>query len=221
MARLLNDNMSSSTHISNAKRHVNLCRRTKGADQLVEKILPKIELLKSKKEATETQKDVRDEAFDNVVYFDAELDDTIRTIADDTKVFDRKNTGIPVYNILFPTGKYSDIVRAPFTKEIGLATQLAERIISLGESHQLYSHVEILKNSVTRLKSSIDTLEAEDLKVKTAIAQEELAQAELRMQYEHNFLDAVKVFGKKFANRLFPKSMPRAKKEETETPVEE
>ncbi|WP_421917950.1 hypothetical protein [Marinifilum sp.] len=47
-----------------------------------------------------------------------------------------------------------------------------------------------------------------------------MAQAELRKQYEFNSLDAIKLFGKNYANRLFPKFASGKKKAEEEV-VEE
>ncbi|RUT73598.1 hypothetical protein [Ancylomarina longa] len=213
MAKLLNDRMSSQVHISNANRHARLCKRTKGAEALAEAIAPKVIVLKDKREATLTQKEVRDAAYDDVVYNDAALDDTIRNISDSAKQYDRNNPGRPIYNLLFPDGKYSDIVRAPFVKELGLAEQLSERLKSLGAEHELYAHVAPLGAAISNMQGSMKKLDEEELKVKTATANEELAQLELRKQYEFNYLDAAKLFGKKYADRLFPKSVSKAKAE--------
>ncbi|WP_153244843.1 hypothetical protein [Labilibaculum antarcticum] len=43
------------------------------------------------------------------------------------------------------------------------------------------------------------------------LADEEMAQADLRKQYEFNYLDAVKIFGKSFSVRLFPKAISKKK----------
>ncbi|WP_421920614.1 hypothetical protein [Marinifilum sp.] len=216
MATLLNDNMSSQTQISKGTRHVRLCNRTQGAEQLVANIQPAIDSLKAKKLETEKQKDLRDAAQDDVIYNDAILDDAIRNISDEAKLYDRKNPGRPVYLLLFPDGKYSDIVRAAHNKEVQLAEQLAKRIVNLGAEHGLNSCLEPLNTAIANVRTSIGNLETQDTNVKTAIADEEGAQAELRKQYEFNFHDAAKMFGKKYADRLFPKTATKVKKEENE-----
>lgn len=221
MATLLNDNMSSQTHLSKGTRHVRLCNRTQGADQLVTNIQPSIDALKAKKLETEKQKELRDAAEDDVIYNDALLDDAIRNVSDEVKLFDRKNPGRSVYQLLFPDGKYSDIVRAPIAKEVKMAEQIAKRIENLGAEHELNSCLAPLNTAIANVRTSINGLDAQDTKVKTAIADEEGAQAELRKQYEYNYHDAAKMFGKKYANRLFPKAAAKINKEEKEEEVVE
>ncbi|WP_180327192.1 hypothetical protein [Labilibaculum manganireducens] len=48
-------------------------------------------------------------------------------------------------------------------------------------------------------------------RVRTGVANEEVAQANLRKQYEFNYLDAIKIFGKTFANRLLPQTVSKKK----------
>ncbi len=221
MAKLLNDKMSSQTQISTTNRHIRLCNQTQGADQLATAIAPKVTMLKEKNAATLAQKEKRDSAYDNLVFKDAVLDDTIRNVADSAKQFDRMNPGRPVYTQLFPDGKYSTIVRASFSKELGMSMQLLERLLALGDTHQLYANVAPLTTASSDVKTAIQNLEEEGNKVKVALANEELAQAELRKQYEFNYLDAAKMFGKKFADRLFPKTASKAKVEEVVSNTEE
>ncbi|MCT4603806.1 MAG: hypothetical protein N4A59_13025 [Marinifilum sp.] len=217
MAKLLNDKMSSQTHMSNSNRHIRLCNQTQGAEDLSKAIAPKVSSLKEKNAATLAAKENRDAAYDILVYKDAVLDDIIRNISDSAKQYDRRNPGRPIYNLLFPDGKFSDIVRAPFTKEVGLAIQISERLTSLGAEHELYANVALLTSAITDVQTAIKNLADEDNKVKVAVAKEELAQADLRKQYEYNYHDAVKLFGKKFADRLFPKTAPKPKIEEEVT----
>lgn len=220
MAKLLNDKMSSQTHMSNTNRHIRLCNQTQGAEQLSKAIAPKVSSLKEKNLATLAAKENRDAAYDILVYKDAVLDDTIRNISDSAKQYDRRNPGRPIYNLLFPDGKYSDIVRAPFTKEVGLAIQLSERLTSLGAEHELNANVALLTTAITDVQTAIKNLADEDNKVKVELAKEELAQVDLRKQYEYNYHDAVKLFGKKFADRLFPKTVSKPKEVEEEVTEE-
>lgn len=220
MTKLLNDKMSSQTHMSNTNRHIRLCNQTQGAEQLATAITPKLTNLKEKNAATLAAKENRDAAYDVLVYKDAVLDDTIRNISDSAKQYDRRNPGRPIYNLLFPDGKYSDIVRAPFTKEVGLAIQISERLTSLGAEHELNANVALLTTAIANVQTAIKNLADEDNKVKVELAKEELAQVDLRKQYEYNYHDAVKLFGKKFADRLFPKTTSKPKEVEEEVTEE-
>ncbi|WP_282126464.1 hypothetical protein [Marinifilum flexuosum] len=220
MAKLLNDKMSSQTHMSNTNRHIRLCNQTQGAEDLSKAIALKVSSLKEKNAATLAAKENRDAAYDVLVYKDAVLDDVIRNISDSAKQYDRRNPGRPTYNLLFPDGKYSDIIRASFTKEVGLAIQLSERLTSLGAEHELNGNVAFLTSAITDVQTALTNLSNEDNKVKVAVANEELAQADLRQQYEYNYLDATKLFGKKFADRLFPKTAPKPKEVEEEVTEE-
>jgi len=220
MAKLLNDKMSSQTHISNSNRHIRLSNQTQGAESLSTAIAPKVNLLKEKNAATLAQKENKDAAYDNLVFKDAVLDDVIRNVSDSAKQFDRMNPGRPIYTQLFPDGKYSTIVRASFTKELGMSMQLKERLTALGDTHQLYANVAPLTAAANDVQAALQKLEEEENKVKVAVANEELAQAELRKQYEYNYLDAAKMFGKKFADRLFPKTASKAKVEDAVSETE-
>ena len=214
MAKLMNDGMSSQAHISNANRHSRLCKQNKGAEVLDKAIAPKISILKEKNAETLSLKETRDAAYDDLVFNDGVLDDSIRNLADAARQYDRNNPGRPVFQTLFPDGKYSNIVRASFAKEADMAEQIAERLKSLGEEHPLAVHLEPLTTAIANVRTCLNNLQEANTNVKMAVANEELAQAELRKQYEFNYLDAVKMFGKKYANRLFPQAATRAKVEQ-------
>ena len=214
MAKLLNDKMSSQVHINNSNRHTRLCKQTKGAEGLAEAIAPKIIVLKEKRDETDKKRELYDAAHDDLMLRDAVLDDSIRNVADVAKQYDRNNPGRPVFTMLFPDGKYSDIVRAPFAKEVDKAEQIAERIKALGEEHVLAVQYAPLTRAIAEVRTAISNKQQAKTNVEMAVANEGLAQADLRKQYEFNYLDAVKLFGRKYADRLFPRTVSKAKVEE-------
>jgi len=220
MAKLLNDGMSSQVHISNANRHVRLCKQTKGTEVLVDAMTPKISTLKEKYAATLGQKENRDAAYDSLVFNDAVLDDRIRSTSDISKQYDRDNPGRPVHKLLFPDGGYTSVLRSSYAKKANTAEEIIERIKSLGEEHQLAGQIIRLTESIAKVRSSITALQQANTNVRTAIANEEVAQANLRQQYEFNYLDAIKLFGKSFANRLFPQTVSKKKIEEDVTIID-
>jgi hypothetical protein len=203
--------MSTEAHLNSAKRHQRMCNQTKGAENLGTAIDVPIKKLEEMQQATRICKDNRDAAYDSTVLSDGALDDAVRNIADSAKQYDRNNPGRLVFPLLFPDGKITTITRASFMQEPDKAEQLLQRINVFEEGHPLRMHAAPLTEAIGKMREAISVYQKSITDEKTAIANEELAQAELRKQYEFNFLDAVKLFGKTFANRLFPKSQVRKK----------
>ncbi|MDE5422436.1 hypothetical protein L3073_09480 [Ancylomarina sp. DW003] len=221
MATMLTDRMSSELHLHYAKRHVRLSKQTKGAEELARAMLSPIEALTGTQGMSTNSKEARASAYDNVVLQDGSLDDVVRNISDSAKQYDRSNPGRAIYTLLFPDGKTTSITGASILKEPDIAEQLLQRLKNLGEEHSLYVHVEPLTAAITTSRSAIAVYREAITNEKMVIAEEELAQAALRKQYEFNFLDAVKLFGKNYANRLFPKLGNNKKKvQDEEAPTE-
>ena len=211
MAKKLNDAMSSEVHINYSFRHSRRCKQTKGATELASAIDPFITELETKSSETKKEKLSHNNSYDDLIFNSSGLDDCIRTISDRAKQYDRENPGRPVHKLLFPNGGYSTILRFPIAKKANASEELKERIKSLGEEHVLAAQVLLLTEAITNVRTSITALQQADTKVRTAIANEEVAQANLRKRYEFNYLDAIKMFGKTFANRLFPQTVYRKK----------
>jgi hypothetical protein len=220
MARKLNDAMSSEVHINNSLRHSRRCKQTKGAEIFVTNLSPLITDLEAKSADTKKERLLQDNAYDDLVFNEGGLDDRIRTISDVAKQYDRENPGRPVHELLFPNGGYSIILRFSIAKKANTAEEIKERIKSLGLEHSLSAQITPLEESITKVRTALSDLQQAKTKVRTAIANEEIAQANLRKQYEFNYLDAIKMFGKKFANRLFPQTVSKKKLEEELAPSE-
>lgn len=211
MARKLNDAMSSELHINNALRHSRRCKQTKGATELAGAIDPFITDLETKSIETKKEKLSHNNTYDDLIFNEGGLDDRIRTISDAAKQYDRENPGRSVHKLLFPNGGYSTILRFSIAKKTNASEEIKERVKSLGEEHALVAQVPLLTEAITNMRTSISALQQADTKVRTAVANEEVAQANLRKQYEFNYLDAIKMFGKTFANRLFPQTVSKKK----------
>jgi hypothetical protein len=216
MAGKLNDSMSSEVHINHSLRHARRCKQTNGAIEFANKIDPFIAELDAKHLETKKEKLLQDNAYDDLVFNEGGLDDRIRTISDLAKQHDRENPANSIYKLLFPTGGYSAILRYSFTKKADAAEEIKERIKSLGSEHSLAAQIAPLEDNIAKVRTSVSTLQQAKTTVRSAVANEEVAQANLRKQYEHNYLDATKMFGKTFANRLFPQTTSKKKIEEIE-----
>ncbi len=83
--------------------------------------------------------------------------------------------------------------------------RLAMRTEALGKEHALYPLAAELRKQVAASRKAIKAYEDVIKQLKSCEADEEIAQATLRRQYENNYLDARKQLGKIRAERLFPK----------------
>ena len=220
MARKLNDSMSSEVHINISIRQTRRCKQTKGTEIFVTNMNPLITDLELKSGDTNKERLLQDSAYDDLIFNEGGLDDRIRTISDVAKQHDRENPANSIHKLLFPNGGYSTILRFSFAKKADTAEELKERIKALGTEHALSAQITPLEENIAKVRTSLSTLQQAKTNVRTAIANEEIAQANLRKQYEHNYLDAIKMFGKTFANRLFPQTVSRKKIEEVEETVD-
>ncbi|BAX78422.1 hypothetical protein [Labilibaculum antarcticum] len=211
MAKMLYDKMSTDGHLDSSKRHTRLCKRIKGAENLVTAITPSITNLKEKQEIRLACEDDKTAAYDDMQFNDAALDDVIRNLSAGTKQYDRAHPGRSVHSMLFPDGKTTTITEASLSAEPDKAEQVLQRLKGFEEGHELLSYQLPLESAIAICRSGISSYQNSITAVKTALAEEEMAQAALRRQYEFNYLDAVKIFGKSFAHRLFPKAASKKK----------
>jgi len=204
--------MSSEKLLNNAIRHQRLCNQVVGAEKLGAAIQIPINNLKEKYQLSQDRMQDKTADYDNVVLRDTILDDVIRDISDAAKQYDRKNVGRGIYTLLFPDGKTQSIIKASMTKEPDKAEQLLLRFNNFEEDDAMLVHKEPLSKTIADARTAISVYEQAITNEKKALAEEAMAKDDLVRQYEFNFHDAAKLFGKKFANRLFPKT-PRTKKE--------
>ncbi len=205
MALMIAENRSSEAHENIGNRHQRLCQRTRGAEPLVNNISPVIAALADKRVVTLERRQHKEECYDALLLVNGEMDDGVRTVFEKCKQFDRQNPGSNVLLRIFPTGRTSDIISVSLYDEAMKVDQLITRIKSLSGEHPMLESIQPLQEVMNK------ELEAQRIyreavgQWKLAVAEEDLAKADLRRQYEHNYLDAVKLFGKRFAQRLFPK----------------
>jgi hypothetical protein len=219
MARMLNTRMSSESILNNAGRHQRLCKQVVGAEQLATAIQPVVDKLKEKHVLSLTALDDKGTAYDNVVLKDTILDDVIRDISDAAKQYDRKNVGRGIYTSLFPDGKTTSITNVSYSQEPIETDKFLSRFDKFEEGNSLLAHKEPLTAAIADLRTMLSAYELAINKEKMALEVESSAQDDVIRQYEFNYLDAAKLFGKKYANRLFPKTPKYKKKEVAEEVV--
>lgn len=81
---------------------------------------------------------------------------------------------------------------------------LIKRVESLGADHPVATHAAFLQTAVASSKKVIADYKAAIDALKSAEALEDIAKTNLIRQYELNYYEALKKFGKVYANRLFP-----------------
>ena len=210
MAKMMNNSMSSDAQITTANRHKRLCQQY-GAEELSTAITSPIMVLEARQKASLEKRNARFTSYDFRMMLDGQLDDAIRNISAATKQFDRDNAGRPLYPVLFPEGGFTAITNASFHDELDKAQQLLQRLKSMGEGHVLLAHIETTTARIAACRTAEADFYQAVTEEKTALAEELLAKTELCKQYEFNYLDAIKLFGKTHANRLFPKSVSSKK----------
>ena len=211
MAQLLHQRDATHKHLGATRRHMRLCRQYPGTRFLVDQIQLPYNVLKDKRAATLKKREQREDRCDNLIIIDTLLDDRVRLTFRRCEEYDRFTPADPVLHRIFPEGKFGHIVNMSLRKEPDAVEQLAMRVEDLGKGHALYPLAKELRTQVAASRRAIGAYREMVKQVKTSEADEKIAQATLRRQYENNYLDARKQLGKMRAERLFPKlnSPPR------------
>jgi hypothetical protein len=204
MAQLLYERQSTDAHLNAVRRHMRLCRQVKGGEQYAARIEAYQKDLEERQKITIKAIQDKESASDDVTLYDTDLDNSIRTLHEKCKQFDRDNTGRPVLNQLFTDGKLSTIIYAHVENEPDMADQLLTRLAALGASHPLNEQSPAIKTNIEKCRAALSIYHDAIKLQKAAEAVEEISKSNLRRQYEFNFLDLSKELGKNAANRLFP-----------------
>jgi hypothetical protein len=218
MARMLYKHDSLALHKRLTRRHIRLCGQIKGGAPYAQNIQPKLDLLLKAEQALSAAGEASENAYDDLVLKDSELDNAVRTVFERSKQHDRENGG-NVAVLLFPDLTFSDIINMPYSEEPGKVSSLIQKLETLEPGHELRSLIDILLHRVTAVNVALDARQQAAGDVRRCQVDVELAKNEIRAQYETNYLDARKSLGKQIAESLFPKVATRkdkSKEDDTE-----
>ncbi|HEX2956764.1 MAG TPA: hypothetical protein VHO70_08025 [Chitinispirillaceae bacterium] len=204
MAQRLQSTHSPDYSVKAGKRHQRLSFQVKGAEFLAEAIKGPITLVEEKIKAKEDADDKSDQLFDLINLYDSEQDNKIRTVASRCKEYDRDNPGARTYETIFPNNTGA-IIDANVFDEPEEVKKVAARIQSLGPDHILSSLGATLTEAADRVKQAINQHLESITEVGKADAELQIAKSVLVKQYLSNMFEAEKMFGRKGADRLFPK----------------
>jgi hypothetical protein len=218
MASMLREKDSTERHLNLCHRHVRLCNLQKGAELLANNMKSAMQNLGSKQENTKQKQLAREEAYDDVILADVNLDNGVKTSFEKCKQFDRDNVGENILPRIFPDSKFTTITELNRYEEPAAVNLLAVRLENLGPNHPLLGLAQDLRKQVAESLAAIEKLRQAEAAEKTASTEEDLARVALRKQFELNYLEARKIFGKEQAERLFVKISAPSTKNKKESP---
>lgn len=106
MAQMLRFKDSSGKHLDATRRHKRRCNQVHDAHKFAEAINPQYQALQDAHKQFLDASDRRVDTYDDMVYYDEDLDNGIRTIHEKCNQYDRENPGHDVLHLVFPNGNY-------------------------------------------------------------------------------------------------------------------
>jgi hypothetical protein len=220
MARLLYVQDALTVHKRLARRHIRLCGQVKGGAVYAPSMQAKLDSLLLGEKALAAADEEQENAYDDLVLKDAELDDSVRTVFERARQYDRENGG-NVSVMLFPNLIFSDIVNMPYSEEPGKVSSLIQKLESLEPNHELRTLIEPLRQRVNAVNEALDARRQAADNIRKCQVDLELAKNGVRAQYENNYLDARKSLGRQVAESLFPKIIQKTAKKREENIIPE
>jgi hypothetical protein len=215
MAKMLYQRDSTAKHRRLGRRHARLCGQVKGTAKFGEKMRQPLETLKEKENERLEATILREDAYDDVVLCDGDLDNAVRTAFEKIRQYDREN-GTSFLVLFFPTHGFYEIITKPYSQEPQEVKNIVIKLNGLEDGHPLKSLADDLLQKVEASFAAWDVYQKSISLLKEMRAAEELSKLAVRQQYECNWLDARKEFGAAVADRIFPKAAKHAVKDEDE-----
>lgn len=221
MANMLRFTDSADRHLDATRRHIRLCNQVPDAHKFAVAIDPRYKALQVADEQYREAVYNRVDAYDDMIHYDRNLDNGIRTVYEKCNQFDRDNPGSNVLHLVFPNGTFSEYIRKNMFKEPTYVEQLAVKIESLGKNHTLFPLAAYIRRHILRMRKAIVVYNEALRNEKVVQAEEEVVKGNLRAQFEANYLDARKESGRTYADSLFPKMRHKPVTPPAEEPDEE
>ncbi len=202
----ISEQSSTDKHIEVAKQHVSDCNRVKDCETYAVKMSLAIEVLQGIRFAITALDAKKKSCYNNTILTYADLDIEIRNTFEACKSFD-KNNNTSILSEIFPENKNTNKFKAAIFAEVGSASKIVDRLKDLGSDHPLAILVHPLQKTERKHKTAIKEHKVAITEWDTIIEQEKVAQADLRLQYENNYLEISSLFDNKVVNQIFPNSV--------------
>ena len=214
MARMLYLRDSARFVLNVTRLHIRRCQQNPNGAAFILPIQTPVNVLKSKVALEDTAITNRQDAYDDVMLADFDLDNTVKNTSDLSSAYMRKHSTDLKVQQLFPSGGYSEITRAPYVLEPDKADALAAKIESFGNTHELYPLAAEIRTGTANVRTKIEDHKDAIRLQKAAEAEVEIAKLDVNHAYEVNYLNARIQLGSVAAERLFP-NLSSPEKEET------
>jgi len=211
MATLLQSSDSLPRHLEVVRRHMRKCSKTPGASSFGETIKPIYEKLKAIKGKLNAEQEEIQDCYDDIELFDTLLDDTVRELFGMITISDRNSASMPLLPKIFSGGTFGYIVDSPVEAEIDEVNKIIDRLKEADTEGKFSEYIGKLTAGIESVQEAMDALKTKMNAFKSVKSETEILKSELRWQYEVNYLDARKKFGRKRAELLFPKKNSRTK----------
>lgn len=172
----------------------------------------------TKMTAFELANDDKDHRYDMVQFRDAELDNAVRDAAEACKKYDRNFLGSNVFLTVFPKN-ITPIIETYFLNEPAEVKKVISRVQNLGPDHPLRNLADVLSNALALSEQAIKELNDSISKAAVCQVDLEISKNNLVKTYNNTILDAIKLYGRKGANKLFPQIRSSSISDEDEEDV--
>jgi hypothetical protein len=201
---MLQERDSAEKHQEVSWRFIRQCNRLAGGAELTGPVSSCTEDLRRKTDVLARAVMERQGSLDDIIFADRILDRKVKTLFASASQYDCEHPGAQVLNLLFPSGKFTDITEENRNTEPETVDKVAHLLESLGADHPLASHAKALREQAQQVRDFISSFNDRIRAQKSAEADVEISAAQLRRTYETSYLDARKLFGRDLAEALFP-----------------
>ena len=200
------------------ERNMRLCTKNLNGEKYKAPLVPLYNDFREKKAKVEAAQKEVNFAQDAVWLYDDVLDNGLRDLNGRAKEFDRNNQGSKTASLLFPKGNVTGIVTLPYNEEPDVAQSIAQKVVSLGEGHELYPFAAKIETAVADCRKALADQVTAIRNLGMTKTDLQLSKIKLIRQYNANYFIAATDVDKDFAEKLFPRlRSSRRKKNNTVT----
>lgn len=197
-----------------ARRHRRLTNRTKNATaiEIAQRIDAPLAALVEKNETLADREEAAEDAFDDWVADDSDVDDRIESIGRKAVDYDAEYPGARTNETLFRGAAPSDITYLPREDQPDAVAKLIGRTAALPPEHPAVAVVPALVEANDRARLSHGAYLRALTAVTEASAAAEIAKMAVVQVYRDNIVDITRAVGEELAERCFPRLRARRRK---------
>lgn len=214
MARALSKKLSGRRVSRYSRRHVRMAVRTKNEEAIAiakRTEAPRAEL-DAKIEAAELAETAVEDAFDNWVADDREVDGHVGTVARKTEDYDAEHPGARTQHAVLQGQRPSDITRINRAEQPNTIVKIVQRASALPPDHPALPVVTLLSDANERTRESQRAHALAVTAKAAADAAVEVAKLAVIQVYRDNIIDITRAVGEELAERCFPQVAGTRKK---------